>query len=391
LFAGINVRAGRTLILEKNQRAGHKLLISGTGQCNFTHSGPISDFYKHYGDNFRFLKPAFSAFNNTTLVKFFSDRGLKSIEDKNGKLFPSSLKANDVLNLLLNACRDNNTEILTGVRVISISHEKGLFTLSTSDSGFSCSHLIITTGGLSYPTTGSTGDGYYFARTLGHAIVPTRPALSPVLMRDFPFAALSGVSLSNTDLSLIRDQKKIKNHNGDIGFTFKGLTGPGILDFSRFILPGDTLTVNLCGIGFIEFEKQFIETANAAGKTTLQIFLRKTSLPRSLIHAILEMAGLSTEKPLAEISREARTRLVKLCCEYPFIIENTAGYNTAMATAGGVSLTEINSKTMESMLVKNLYFAGEVLDIDGDTGGYNLQAAFSTSFLAALAINKTIV
>lgn len=387
LFTGSLLRNGRTLILEKNRQTGQKLLISGTGQCNFTHAGPMSDFYKHYGDNHRFLRPAFSAFTNLDLVNFFGGRGLKTVEDKNGKLFPATQRAMDVLNVLLNACKDNKIQLRTGLPVSSISVDQGAFFVTTQEETFICNNLVIATGGESYPTTGSSGDGYRFAALLGHTLVPTRPALSPVFIKDYSFASLSGVSLDDAAIQLHRNQQKIRSHTGDIGFTHKGLTGPGILDFSRYMLPGDTLKVNFCGLTCLEFEKQFIETANLAGKTSLQGFLRKTNMPKSLMLAITEMAGLQTEKPLAEISRDSRNKLVKLCCEFPFIIEKTAGFKAAMVTAGGVSLQEVNPKTMESKLVKNLYFAGEVLDIDGDTGGYNIQAAFSTAFLAAESIN----
>jgi len=388
LFAGAMLNKGRCLILEKNRQPGQKLLISGTGQCNFTHAGPIHQFLDHYGDNYRFLKPSFSAFNNHELIAFFGKHGIKAVEDKNGKIFPSSLKAGDILNTLLNICHRKGVVIATATPAQGVEKTENAFIVKTQDFIYQAKNLLITTGGLSYPSTGSTGDGYRFAALLGHTIIETRPALCPVIIHQYSFAGLSGVSIDAAEISIYRNNQKIKSHKGDIGFTLNGLTGPGILDFSRNFKDGDTLKINLCGMNGPDLEQLFKQTADSAGKTPLHTFLKKTGMPRSLMLTIIEQAGIHAEKPLAEISKSDRIRLVKLCSEFPCVIEKTAGYKRAMATAGGVSTEEISPKTMQSRLIPHLYFAGEVLDIDGDTGGYNLQAAFSTAFLAAQSINK---
>jgi predicted Rossmann fold flavoprotein len=240
---------------------------------------------------------------------------------------------------------------------------------------------VITTGGMSYPATGSTGDGYHFAKQLGHSIVPPKPSLSPVFIREYTMASISGVSVQNKLVYLYRGDKKIIEHRGDIGFTHKGLSGPGILDFSRHIVSGDILKVNFIDIRTDDFRNELIKVSEKEGKIAIQTYLKKFDLPRSLVLLILQSININPETRLAEITKIQRNQLVAVFCEFPFTVEKVGGFNMAMVTAGGVCLDEVNPKTMESKLVPGLFFAGEVLDIDGDTGGYNLQAAFSMGFL----------
>lgn len=389
LFAAINISHGSVLLLEKGEKPGRKLLIAGTGQCNYTHAGSMSDFLHYYGRNFSFLKYALNKFTNNNLISFFKESGLESIEDKNGKIFPTTLRSADVLNVLLEACKKNNVHILQGIPVSGVAVNPEGFIVKTVTRQFSCSKLIIATGGLSYPATGSTGDGYNFARTLGHSIVEPRPALSPIIVHDYRMAQLMGISLKSASIALFCEGKKAAEHRGDIVFTHKGLSGPGIIDFSRFITGGDTLKISFLNVSPDSFSRDFIEFAKINGKLTVQLFLKPYNLPRNLLKFLIEEAGAMPDQQIAEVSRQTRLKLAELFCEYPFFVERLAGYKSAMATAGGVNLGEVSSKTMESKLVKNLYFAGEVLDIDGDTGGYNIQAAFSTAWVAASAINLT--
>ncbi len=389
LFAAANIRNARTLILEKKELPGRKLMISGSGQCNFTHAGPLKDFFTHYGDNHSFLKPALKSFTNRDTIAWFEKSGLEIITDKNGKVFPRSLKAAEVLNTLLNDCRVRQTEIRTGSQVSAINTDKNHFSIKTDFRAFTCKNLIIATGGLSYPSTGSSGDGYAFARKMGHTLVEPRPALSPVFVKDYQFASISGVSLDNVLIRLFRDNKEIRSHRGDTGFTHKGLSGPGILDFSRYFRNGDTLKINLSNLEEAAFEKQFTSLAGSNGNLPVSAFFKNSCMPRSLVRAIIGISGISPDKPMAEISKKSRKALAELCCSHPFVIDKIAGFSTAMATSGGISLDEVDPLTMESKIVKNLFFAGEVLDIDGDTGGYNIQAAFSTAWMAAQAINSS--
>ena len=360
---------------------GKKLLISGTGRCNLTHDCNLSDFFDHYGENHRFLKTALHNFTNTDLIRFFADHGLKTVVDKNGKVFPASQKAADVLQVLVDVCTINKVEIECNQQVAGILKTETGFEVKTATGLFTSRFLVITTGGMSYSATGSTGDGYHFAKQLGHSIVPPKPSLSPVFICNYGMASISGVSVQDKMIYLYRANKKINEHSGDIGFTHKGLSGPGILDFSRHILGGDILKVNFIDLKTDNFRNELIVASEKEGKTAIQTYLKKFDLPRSLVLLILQSIHIEPECRLADITKPQRIQLVAAFCEFPFVVEKVGGFNMAMVTAGGVSLDEVNTKSMESKLVPGLYFAGEVLDIDGDTGGYNLQAAFSMGYL----------
>jgi len=381
LFAAIHCKCRKVIVLEKNAAPGKKLLISGTGRCNLTHDSKLSDFFDHYGANHRFLKNALHGFTNFDLIHFLNNNGLETVVDKNGKVFPASQKASDVLKVLTNVCHQNKIEIACSQQINGIIKTETGFEVNTNPEIFCSRFLVITTGGMSYPATGSTGDGYHYAKLFGHSIIPPKPSLSPVFIRDYIMNSISGVSVQNKSVYLYRGDKKITEHSGDIGFTHKGLSGPGILDFSRHILCDDILKVNFIDHRSDDFRSELIKASEKDGKTAIQTYLKKFDLPRSLVLLILKSINIESETRLAEITKNQRNQLIVAFCEYPFIVEKVGGFNMAMVTAGGVSQDEVNPKTMESKLIPGLYFAGEVLDIDGDTGGYNLQAAFSTGFL----------
>jgi len=388
LFTAIHCKGRKVIVLEKNPTPGKKLLISGTGRCNLTHDCKLSDFFDHYGENHRFLKSALHGFTNSDLIRFFNDHGMETVVDKNDKVFPASQKASDVLQVLINICNQSKIEIACNQQITGIEKTETGFTVKTNSGVFTSSFLVITTGGMSYPATGSTGDGYRFAKQLGHAIVPPKPSLSPVFIREYSMASISGVSVQNKVICLYRGDKKIAEHRGDIGFTHKGLSGPGILDFSRHILTGDILKVNFIEQKADDFRNELIKVSEKEGKTAIQTYLKKFELPRSLVLLILKSINIEPESRLAEITKIQRNQMVAAFCEFPFKVEKVGGFNMAMVTAGGISLDEVNAKTMESKLVPGLYFAGEVLDIDGDTGGYNLQAAFSMGYLVGKGISE---
>jgi predicted Rossmann fold flavoprotein len=387
LFTAIHCKGLKVIVLEKNASPGKKLLISGTGRCNLTHDCKLSDFFDHYGVNHRFLKTALHGFTNSDLIRFFEDHGMNIVVDKNGKVFPASQKASDVLQVLLDVCNKNKVEISCNQQITGIEKTETGFEVKTNSGIFTSRFLVITTGGMSYPATGSTGDGYHFAKQLGHAIVPPKPSLSPVFIRDYTMNSISGVSVQNKTVYLYRGDKKLTEHSGDIGFTHKGLSGPGILDFSRHILSGDILKLNFIDQKADNFRTELIKASEKDGKIAIQTYLKKFDLPRSLVVLILKSINIEPETRLAEITKIQRNQLVAAFSEFPFIVEKVGGFNMAMVTAGGVSLEEVNAKTMESKLVPGLYFAGEVLDIDGDTGGYNLQAAFSMGYLVGKGIS----
>lgn len=388
LFTAISINESqRVLVLEKNDIAGKKLLMAGAGKCNITHSGDIGEFLKHYGDNFRFLKKALRHFTNNNLINFFKARGLSTITDNNGKVFPSTENSKDVLEVLIQACKENKITMRYNEAALTIEKREDRFWVTTKNDEYSCNYLVISTGGNSFPSTGSSGDGYHFAKTLGHTITPIKPSLTPVFIREYKFTEIAGVSLQNKTIYLYRNNKKINEHHGDIGFTHKGLSGPGILDFSRYFENGDTLKVNFINENAEDFRRLFIEASTKEGKISLKRFLKRYEIPESLIKIILAQLHINSNETLATIDKKTRNHLVNAFCEHPFYIEKVGGFKIAMATSGGVALTEVSQKTMESKQTDNLYFTGEVLDIDGDTGGYNIQAAFSTGAAAAAAIN----
>lgn len=388
LFASANLRPGKTLILEKKEVPGRKLMISGTGQCNFTHAGPMADFINHYGENHHFLKTAFAGFTNKDSISFFSKRGIRSFADQNGKIFPVSLKAADILGALLAAVEETGAQLLSGTEVVDIASENGLFKVITAKGSYTSDFLIIATGGKSYPATGSTGDGYRFAEALGHTIVEPRPALSAIITDNYDLADFARNSFQDAEISLWRGPEKIKTLAGDLLLTHNGLSGPVILNNSRYFRKGDTLKINFCKISESEFEKKFTSQADRDGKSTVLSFLRSAEISRNIAVSVLQKSNLGPAKPMAEISKKSRSQVASLCSAYPFVIKQVEGFKTAMVTTGGVSLNDINPLTMESMKVRHLYFCGEVIDIDGDTGGYNIQAALSTARLAAADINK---
>jgi predicted Rossmann fold flavoprotein len=390
LFAAAHCKSNSVILLEKNELPGRKLLIAGSGRCNLTHKGDIGDFFDHYGKNSRFLKTALLGFNNEQLIHFFENHQMNCYTDKNGKVFPDSDSSSDVLQILLKVCKDNNVLMKTGQNVLDIKRSGIGFLIRTQNGEFQCKQLIIATGGKSYPKTGSTGDGFEFARLLGHSIVSTKPSLTPVFIHNFPMAELAGVTLINVPVYLYRENKKIQEHSGDICFTHKGLTGPGILDFSRFFENKDMLRINFSRITQDDFRIQFLQTADHNGKLFVKTFLKQFEIPNSLIEIILKALGIDNAEKMGNITKTQRNQIIQSFCEHPFPIDYVGGYEMAMVTAGGVALNEVSSKTMESKLHKGLYFIGEVLDIDGDTGGYNLQAAFSTAYLAAKSINSNI-
>jgi len=390
LFCAINACTdGRSiLVLEKKESPGRKLLVSGSGHCNITHDGDIRDFLDHYGDHGRFLRPALLGFNNLNLISFFENLGLAMIYEADGKIFPETMRSKDVLDLLIGECRSRNVHMRVGQEAGSISRSEDGFKVACGNHIYRSRFLVIATGGCSYPATGSTGDGYRFARDLGHSIVEVGPALTPVYVEDYPFTELSGISFPGMEISLHRG-KKIKDHQGDVLFTHKGLSGPGILDLSRYIRAGDILKLSFVkGKGKEDLERWLMSAAKDEGARGLRSILADHLLPIRLASRILELSSIHMDLQPAHLTREMRTMLASNLTAFPMAVAGLGDFNTAMVTRGGVDLKEVRSKTMESRLVDGLYLAGEVVDVDGDTGGYNLQAAFSTGMLAARSIQK---
>ena len=376
----------KVAILEKKNKIGKKLLIAGSGQCNLTHSGEIKDFLTKYGEHGKFLRTALYKFSPTDLQNFFRDNGLKLFTREDGKIFPITKKSIDVVNLLYGICNKSNIDIFENCEVTSINHENDFIILSNLGQ-FQCKNILISTGGITYPATGSEGQGYKLAKHLGHKIIEPRPCLTPVYIKDYPFTELSGISFKKISISIFDGERKIHESIGDILFTHKNLSGPGILDNSRYMKKGYKISFNFIHTTFQEFKQQFILYSDNNGKNLVKTFLNTYKLPERFIKTMLFEAQIPECMKISSLNKKERDDLGKLLTEYQYEITKLGGIDIGMATNGGIDLKEINPKTMESKVVKGLYFAGEVIDIDGDTGGYNIQAAISTGVLAGRSVN----
>jgi predicted Rossmann fold flavoprotein len=393
--SSIHNKNKRILLLEKMGSPGRKLLVSGSGSCNITHDGNIQKFLSHYGEHGRFLRPALLSFTNRDLISFFGGKGLAMIAEESGKVFPVTKRSRDVLDILVRECKIHKIRLRCGEKVLSLSKGGHGFEVVTEDRSYLSPLVVVATGGCSYPATGSSGDGYRFARALGHNIIKPGPALTPLYIKDYPFHELAGISIPDVQISL-EHPATTRINCGDILFTHEGLSGPAILDFSRFIAPGDILRLSFIPPGKRrKLEAWFLKSTGEKGSKSLKTllgdlptsFCRPVSfIPGRLIAKILEISGIPAELKCAHLSRQMRITLFNNLTGLPLEVSKLGGYDIAMVSRGGVDLREVNSKTMESRLVKGLYLVGEVLDVDGDTGGYNLQATFSTGALAARSI-----
>lgn len=405
LFASIAAARSsvRVLLLEAMKSGGRKLLISGSGQCNLTHSGTVSELLDHYAlagsrrqkECSRFLKTALYSFSNSDLEQFFTERGLSLEYCENGKLFPVSRRARDVLDVLLNEILVLGVTQRCSCRVHTVKKDT-VFYVSTDDgqTQFSSKALVLASGGSSYPATGSRGDGFRIACSFSHHLTEPVPALAPVYVEESVyryFKECSGIALRNTRIGIYRDNKKTAAASGDLLFTHTGLSGPLILDSSRVIRKGDQIIP-----AFVpdftsgeEAEAFLLACTREQGKRRLVRLLQERGLAERLCKALFTALNLPPELSASHLDRSSRKKLACSLAGVPgsvvFPVSVPGGWKEAMVTGGGVSLDEIQPKSMESRLVPSLFFAGEVLDIDGDTGGYNIQAACSTGYLAGIS------
>ena len=283
--------------------------------------------------------------------------------------------------MMTSLCRNYGVEIIYNYHVQHTAISEGEFSVSSdhrNNTIFNAPILVVASGGMSYPATGSTGDGFQIAESLGHSIVPPAPALTPVFIKNFIFSALSGISLKNRTIAVFRNNKKVISKTGDVLFTHKGLSGPGILDISRYIRKDDTVKISLAVENAEDIKRCLIEESRSGVKKSIKNYLKKLSIPERLIAPILEQLQIDPAKNISEVSKDERTKLITSLTSYSFTVDEKGDFKIAMATSGGVCRDEINRKTMESKIIPGLYFAGEVMDVDGDTGGYNIQWAFSS-------------
>jgi len=381
LFCG-----GRVLILEKGPEPCRKLLISGMGRCNLSNADNIENFFSRYGKNGDFLRQTFRFFSNSDTVTFFKRRGLKTMIQENGKVYPASGDAKDVRTVLTKASHETGALLQCRNRVHSIRH-RDLFAVATAEKTFFSRCVLIATGGMSHPETGSSGEGYRLASSLGHRIVTPVPALAPLFIRDYSFEHLSGVSLSDVGLLIRRDGRLVNTGRGDLLFTHNGLSGPAVLDISRSVRSNDTLVLDfVCSIT----RENLYDILERATPTisVKKIVSRTFHIPASLVETLLMKARIEKGATYCQLSKDKRYRLVELLKSLSLLVDRPGGFDVAMVTSGGVTLEEVDPKSMQSLLVPGLFFAGEIIDIDGDTGGYNMQAAFSTAALAGSSMKK---
>ncbi|MCP4584215.1 MAG: NAD(P)/FAD-dependent oxidoreductase [candidate division Zixibacteria bacterium] len=396
LAAGSAAEAGAEVtILEKMYRPGRKLRITGKGRCNLTNDKPLADFISHFGSNGKFLRPAFSRFFTSDLKALLVQLGVPTVTERGGRVFPASDQAQDVVDALLRWIVRKGVIIKNKVEVKGFLIEKNrVIGVKASGEGSSKIHdfkadaVIITTGGASYPATGSTGDGYKLAEAIGHTVVPVRPALVPLETDGDIAPRLQGVSLRNVNARLIINGKKKAEEFGEMIFTHFGLSGPIILTMSKLAV--DALELKRDVIISIDLkpaldekklDARLLRDIEEQGKKKYGSLI-KGLLPQKMIPVCADMTNISLEKLCHQITTAERKRLKIWLKDFRFVVAGYRPFAEAIITAGGVSTREIDPRTMESKKVNDLYFAGEVLDIDADTGGYNLQAAFSTGWQA---------
>lgn len=406
---------GKVIVLEKMPRPGRKIMITGKGRCNFTNVKAWNEFSGHIHPKPNFLKPSFYNLPSEKMVAFLEANGLETVVERGDRAFPASHLASDVVDTLVNAARKAGAEIICSKEVKEISEESGKFKATCADgNSYSCTKLIICTGGLSYPKTGSTGDGYGWAKELGHTLKPMFPSLTAIVPKGYkdtlsgkghidrsePLSELGkglcGNQLKNVGLTLIADGNEVQNEFGDLDFTDGGLEGPIGFKISRrcvnAIINGSKVSVILDMKPAVEIEDLSVridtlwneiskdrKNAQKLYKDRFRILISKV-LPQTLIPAFIRLHPNLDHKTLAKALKNWKME-----------IAGYVGYERCVITAGGVSLDEVVSKTLESRLASGLYMAGEILDLDADTGGYNLQTAFSTGYLAGISAAKSLI
>ena len=396
LLAGIAATelGAQVMILEKMRTPGRKMLITGKGRCNITNNCEIAEIIRNLPGNGRFLNSALHRFSNDDMIYLLESHGLQTKVERGGRVFPVTDKAKDVVDTLLNIYREKGGKLLVDQTVSKILIEDGCVAGVVTNDGnkYTADAVIITTGGASYPGTGSDGNGFTLAKACGHTIITLKPSLVPLESDSEYIKSLQGLSLRNVKASICCGEKVLASEFGEMLFTHFGFSGPIILSLSKAV--AEAFAAGNKDLDLIIDLKPALDVQ----KLDLRIqrdfanYLRKQLvngmkdlLPGRLIPVVLDAAFLNPDKPINQISKEERSRLVYNLKNLSFPITGIRPLAEAIVTAGGVSTKEINPKTFESKIVKKLYFAGEVIDVDGYTGGYNLQAAFSSGYAAGYA------
>ncbi len=385
------------ILIERNSSLGKKILISGKGRCNLTNSQDLPTFLGHFSETQEFLRSAFGEFFNTELIKFFEDAGLKLKTERGGRVFPFNDNSKSVLDVLKNKLESRDVNLLYNCRVMNIQRAGAAWLVKLSDaSSLKAKRVILATGGLSYPLTGSTGDGFQIAKELGHKIIPLRPGLVPLDTKEPWVRDLSGLTLKNVEVSVLLGRKKITCGIGEMIFTHFGVSGPLILELSSKIIDwlndakSVTLKIDLKpGLTEEELNNRLIRDFEDFGSRCCKNVLKEL-LPNNLIEVCLRITGIPALKKANQVTAQERRKLMDFLKGFSLTVTKARPIEEAVITKGGVSIKEIDPKTMESRLHRGLYFCGEIIDVDADTGGYNLQAAFSTGRLAGKSAAESL-
>jgi predicted Rossmann fold flavoprotein len=378
----------RVLLLEKMHRLGSKLAITGKGRCNITNMVGIDSFLSHYAKNGKFLRNCFARFFNQDLVDFLKRNGVVTAIERGRRVFPRDADAEDIVGCFQDYLQKRDVAIRTGFAVDDILVRDGCIT-GVQGGGLTIrtDSVIVATGGLSYPLTGSTGDGYRFAMDVGHRIRKPEPNLVPIEIKEDFVPVLQGISLKNVELSAFADGRRFAILFGEMMFTHFGISGPIVLTMSRQIVKmfrshKVTLSINFKpALTKRQLEQRLLREFAEYGKMKFKNIM-KHLLPGRLSDAFVRVSGISPDKMACEINRVERQKIVQLLRDFPLTVKGIRPIEEAIVTDGGVALDEIDPLSMQSRFIKGLFFCGEVIDIAGDTGGYNLQAAFSTGYVA---------
>lgn len=385
----------KVTLIEKNEKTGKKIYITGKGRCNITNACDVEDLFANVMSNKKFLYSAFYGFTNSDVIDFFENHGIKTKIERGNRVFPVSDHSSDVISALERALKEQNVDILLNTCVEKIECEDSQVTGVVLCGGrkIEADAVIVATGGMSYQATGSTGDGYRFAEESGHKVTECTPSLVPFNAQEEWVAKLQGLSLKNVLVTIYDGRKKLYEDFGEMLFTHFGVSGPLILSASAAIKQNTIkkplqMFIDLKpALSYEALDKRILREFDDAKNKQFKNSINKL-LPSKMILVIIGLSGIDPDKKVNEISKGEREGLVNLLKKLPVTLNGTRQWNEAIVTKGGISTKDINPSTMESKIIKNLYFAGEVLDLDALTGGYNLQIAWSTGALAGKSINK---
>ena len=383
-------------LLEKNEKLGKKIFITGKGRCNITNASEIEDLFSAVISNPKFLYSGFYSFTNDQVIHFFEELGVATKIERGNRVFPVSDHSSDVIAALAREMQHLKVKVQLHceVKELLINNEKEIKGVRLANGKkMTADAVVVATGGISYPSTGSTGDGYRFARNCGHKVTELFPSLVPMEVKEWYAKELQGLSLKNIEIHITDGKKKLYDEFGEMLFTHYGVTGPVILSASSIVgktLEKKELVLHIDlkpALAEEQLDKRLLREFEANHNKQFKNAI-DSLLPAKLRPVIIELSGIEEEKKVHEITKEERLNLLRLIKDFHMTLTGLRGYNEAIITKGGISVKEIDPGTMESKLIKNLYFAGEVLDLDAVTGGYNLQIAWSTGYLAGISAGQ---